>query len=120
MQCHQSLCFRARSYCQKTPYFFKGCGKVCAGEGRRKGVVADGHSFLWILHAELAMGKGPYFISNRVAAGHQLLHITDNWDGKRSTSFHASNWEMISHWILNYLQELLGPSVARTLHLYKS
>lgn len=43
----------------------------------------------------LAMGKGPHHKNNRVAAGDQLSHITDDRDGKRSTNFHTSNWEVI-------------------------
>lgn len=43
----------------------------------------------------LAMGKGPHHEDNRVTAGHQLSHITDNWDGERSANFHTSNWEVI-------------------------
>jgi hypothetical protein len=35
------------------PYFFKGCGKFGTGEGSRKGVVADGHHLLCVLHTDL-------------------------------------------------------------------
>lgn len=53
----------------------------------------------------LAMGKGPHHKNNRLIAGHQLSYITDGWDGKRSANFHTPNWEMIWHWILNYLKK---------------
>lgn len=94
----------------------------------------------------LAMGKGPHHKNNRVAARYQLSHITNSWGGKRSANFHTPNWEVIWHWILNYLKKkrkmsprnilrtlpptsrcqyltfksFWGPSAARTLSLCKS
>lgn len=53
----------------------------------------------------LAMGKGPHHKNNRVATGHQLSHITDDRDRKRSANFHTANWEMIRDWVLNYLKK---------------
>lgn len=77
------------------PHFLEGGGEFRTGEGSREGVVADGHHLLCVLHVHLAMGKGPHHEDNRVTAGHQLSHITDNWDGERSANFHTSNWEVI-------------------------
>lgn len=89
------------------PHFLKGCGELGAGEGSRERVVADGHRLLHILHADLAMGKGPYHEHNGLATRHQLSHITGDWDRKRSANLHTANWEMVRHWILDYLQKLL-------------
>lgn len=53
----------------------------------------------------LAMGKGPHHENNWVTPGHQLSHITDVCHGKGSADFHTANWEVVRHWILNYLRE---------------
>lgn len=52
----------------------------------------------------LAMGKGPHHENNWVTAGHQLSHISDVRDGEGSANFHTANWEVVRHWILNYLR----------------
>lgn len=52
----------------------------------------------------LAMGKGPHYENNWVTTGHQLSNVTDVLNRKGSANFHTANWEVVRHWILNYLK----------------
>lgn len=52
----------------------------------------------------LAMGKGPHHENNRITTGHQLSDVTDVFNRKGSANFHTANWEVVGHWILNYLK----------------
>lgn len=56
MQCPVSVSEQG-STSNDAPYFFKGCGQFCTGQGSRKGVVADGHHLLCILHTDLKRGQ---------------------------------------------------------------
>lgn len=56
------------------------------------------------------MGKGPHHENNWVTTGHQLSNITDVFNRKGSANFHTANWEVVRHWILNYLKTSRGVS----------
>lgn len=98
---------QALLFSNDAPYFFKSCGNFSTGQRGREWVVADGHHLFCVLHTDLAMGKGPHYENNWVTTGHQLSNVTDVLNRKGSANFHTANWEVVRHWILNYLQKLL-------------
>lgn len=95
---------QALLFSNDAPYFFKSCGNFSTGQRGREWVVADGHHLFCVLYTDLAMGKGPHYENNWVTTGHQLSNVTDVLNRKGSANFHTANWEVVRHWILNYLK----------------